>query len=445
MLVFVVAAVVLMARPSLVPIGFVAAGETLVLGTVPAHTKELRVDDDRAQCPDATFTSIQAAVNAAGPGDTVTVCPGTYNEQVRINGHTHDGLVLDSLNPLAATIKWPVVEAPPLALVEVNEADHVSIRGFTISGPFFSGACSPERHEGVQFENAFDGRVTENHITLIRNANPTLYRCSEGDAVAIGRRLPVGFGAPGSATVAHNLIEDFQKNGVQAVNPGTFADVTHNVIAASALASLRAVIASNGVVVFRHAAAQIEHNEISNAQFSRLPISEGIILEDAPAGSSSIRHNFLHNNDHGIFVDGDSGLEVSHNEVANSISGAVTICGDPARGCDPETDSAFNDNFVHDNGGWGFLLSGANNNRLKGNKIERNGAAAGPPIFVPLTDGIHVDSRSSGNRIEDNHLTANLKQDCHDDSIGGGTSGTANTWEGNKGQTENRPALCMKE
>ena len=52
----------------------------------------LIVDDDAADCPDAAFTSIQAAVDAAGPGDQIKVCPGTYQEQVRI-GPGKDGLL----------------------------------------------------------------------------------------------------------------------------------------------------------------------------------------------------------------------------------------------------------------------------------------------------------------------------------------------------------------
>jgi pectin methylesterase-like acyl-CoA thioesterase len=65
-------------------------------------------------CPQATFVSIQAAVTASGPNDTVKVCPGTYTEQVQITGAAHDGLKLESLTPLAATIQWP--PAPSLTI-----------------------------------------------------------------------------------------------------------------------------------------------------------------------------------------------------------------------------------------------------------------------------------------------------------------------------------------
>src|SRR4051794_35779050 len=40
----------------------------------------LTVDDDHADCPAAAYSSIQAAVDAAAPGDTVTICPGKYAE-----------------------------------------------------------------------------------------------------------------------------------------------------------------------------------------------------------------------------------------------------------------------------------------------------------------------------------------------------------------------------
>jgi hypothetical protein len=40
----------------------------------------MSVDDDGQDCPAAAFATIQAAVDAAGAGDTVAVCPGTYTE-----------------------------------------------------------------------------------------------------------------------------------------------------------------------------------------------------------------------------------------------------------------------------------------------------------------------------------------------------------------------------
>jgi len=42
------------------------------------------VDDDGVQCPTATYTSIQTAINDSAPGDIVNVCAGTYNENLTL-------------------------------------------------------------------------------------------------------------------------------------------------------------------------------------------------------------------------------------------------------------------------------------------------------------------------------------------------------------------------
>ncbi len=47
----------------------------------PAHAAvTLSVDDDGEECPTAAYDSVQDAVDDADPGDTVSICPGTYTE-----------------------------------------------------------------------------------------------------------------------------------------------------------------------------------------------------------------------------------------------------------------------------------------------------------------------------------------------------------------------------
>ena len=54
---------------------------------VPAFAggPKLVVDDDRAQCPRASYSSIGSAVAAARDGDTVRVCGGRYPEDVVVD------------------------------------------------------------------------------------------------------------------------------------------------------------------------------------------------------------------------------------------------------------------------------------------------------------------------------------------------------------------------
>ena len=93
------------------------------------------------------------------------------------------------------------------------------------------------------------------------------------------------------------MIDRYQKNGVQAVNPGTYAIIHHNTVNASTDAVLQAIIASNGVGVFREAAATVESNSVSNNRYTPFPLSTGIFVAEAPAGSSEIDHNNVFDND----------------------------------------------------------------------------------------------------------------------------------------------------
>jgi len=391
-------------------------------------------------CPQAAYLTIQSAINASGPNDTVKVCPGTYSEQVRIVGHNHDGLKLESLTPLQAVIQWPASESFPLALVTFNNADGVTVRGFTITGPFTFPACSPDRHEGLLVDNAFNERIDHNHITNIRNSLGLLRGCQEGDAVSIGRRTdPTQMGfvgiTPGSARVDHNQIDDYQKNGVQAINTGTSATVDHDVITGPG-ATMQPYAAPNGVVVFRNAAATVDHNVISKNHWVA-PLSNAVILIAAPPGSSSVDHNQIFDNDYGMEIDTQTNAAISHNDIFGNLSDAIDICGDITFGCGPATGLVVRSNDIHNNGGSGIALFGANANLLKSNHINNNGL-----IPDDSTDGIRVDTSSMNNQILDNHMQSNITHDCHDDSAGSGTAGTANTWQGDRGDTENRPGLC---
>jgi parallel beta-helix repeat protein len=256
-----------------------------------------------------------------------------------------------------------------------------------------------------------------------------LYGCQEGDAVAIGRRVDVGSVAPtaGSAKVDHNVIDEYQKNGVQVSNAGSAANVDHNVITGSDAG--QSIIASNGVVVIRGASATVDHNVVSNNHF-RFPLSSGVIVQLAPSGSTQVNHNRIFDNDYGVQTFAQTNLDISHNDVFENVADGVVLIS-------PATGIVVRSNDIHRNDGSGIYLEDAHSNLLKSNHIESNGTPGGD-----TTDGIHVDSTSGGNRILTNQLSENDFHDCHDDSTGAGTAGTANLWDGDRGQTQNRPGLC---
>src|SRR2546423_6793655 len=82
-----------------------------------------------------TFTTIQSAVTAANPGDTIQVCPGTYNELVSV-GKTLTILGAQS-GVDARTRTVPVTSESVVSNGDGDfqiEADNVVIDGFTIQG-----------------------------------------------------------------------------------------------------------------------------------------------------------------------------------------------------------------------------------------------------------------------------------------------------------------------
>jgi parallel beta-helix repeat protein len=335
------------------------------------------VDDNRADCPNAAFTSIQAAVAAAGPRDQIKVCPGTYNEQVRI-GPGKDGLTLFSQVPLQAVIKAPPVMTRPRSIVFVDGATDVTIRQFAISGPFTFPACAEalDRNTGVRVGNG-SATLYGNHITQIRNLEPTLYGCQDGIAVQIGRRLEAQAGV---ATLRNNLVDLYQKGGVLVDGEGSYADVTQNEVRGDSL--LSGTTAQNGVQISRNASADVDHNLVYGNFFFRDGLDDsaaGILLFDTTA-AVTVGHNDVYANGVGIDIDQDvAGQTIDHNTV-------------------------------HDNRNY----------------------------------GIGVFTGSSGNTISYNKAYANTPLDCHDETVGPGTAGTANFWLHDQGDTEDRAGICKR-
>jgi len=74
------------------------------------------------------YPTIQEAVNASSPGDTIVVGDGSYTENIAV---TRDHLTIKSQNGAGSTI---VAAANSSACVFAVNADYVSITGFTVTG-----------------------------------------------------------------------------------------------------------------------------------------------------------------------------------------------------------------------------------------------------------------------------------------------------------------------
>jgi hypothetical protein len=280
-------------------------------------------------------------------------------------------------------IQFPILTTSPNAIVRVSASKHVTIRGFTITGPYDDGGCvvASLRHYGVRVDGGGDATIRDNHITQIRDANPLLAGCQDGVAVQVGRQFEA---QTGSAEIDHNLIDNYQKNGPTIDNSGSSATIEDNTINGGGPSN---IIARNGIQVGRGASAEVHNNEVYGNVYTGVgppPAGEVDDSNDATGvlvfevtGGVEINNNNAYRNDLGIDVGTASGVEIRNN-------------------------------LTHNN----------------------------------TFDGLRAESDTMQNVFAENRSQSNGVTDCHDDSHGAGTAGTANTWKNDFGVTQTPPGIC---
>jgi hypothetical protein len=112
--------------------------------------------------PAQTFPTIQLAVTASVPGDTILVFPAIYQEEITVPVGK-DNIFLISQTPLAAVIIPPVL-LPSTALITIL-ATCVRVSGFTIQGPSLTPGTLLR---GINIINGGSGIIDNNLIQDIR-------------------------------------------------------------------------------------------------------------------------------------------------------------------------------------------------------------------------------------------------------------------------------------
>jgi Bacterial Ig domain len=188
----------------------------MLLAPASASAAQQVVDDDRMECPSAAHTTIAAAIAAAAPGDTVSVCHGTYIEgaltidkQLTLKGEGAGRVYVGPSADLAAAT--PVLRDAVGNVISVV-GTRADISGITVFGN------GKHVESGIAFINA-DGRVSSVEIVDMGRAGQ--YTGNSG----------VGFVAAGneadrlrSVELQDSLIENYDAAGV--VVDGALADGT---------------------------------------------------------------------------------------------------------------------------------------------------------------------------------------------------------------------------
>jgi hypothetical protein len=192
---------------------FLLATAFLCLAAFGAKTAEaaVLVVDDNLGCPDAAYSTIQSAVNAAAPGDTIEVCAGTYNENVTVNkaGLTLNGAQAGNpfagrtfAGPTESTVDGVNVTAG-IAAITITAAD-VTIDGFSVTNPVTSGAAF-----GITVKTGGnDALITNNIIDTVTSPDAGSVGTAQG--VYLENSAANG-GADGVGVIA-NKINDIVSN-----------------------------------------------------------------------------------------------------------------------------------------------------------------------------------------------------------------------------------------
>ncbi|MER7043866.1 right-handed parallel beta-helix repeat-containing protein [Streptomyces jumonjinensis] len=392
---FAVVAAVFPAAPSY-------AASTLIVGQNPTT------------CPGQAFTSIQAAVNAAVSGDTIQVCPGTYNEVVTIT--TPNLTLIGTTTPPS---NCDVVVAPDpttdsiIAFTNVSdgvvnlEADNLSFQGFTVqnggSGPATSGIFTSNLHSGYSITN-----------NLIQNNLIGIYLNTSTPAT--------------QSEVAHNCIR--QNNlGTPAAGDGIYSDQgLHNV-----LIDNNALFQNdnNGMLITKADPFTVDNVNINN----NVSHQEGAFLGIFSSTNSLVTDNTIVDDVRQAIAiaDENTGLQVLRNTIQGGGRGIYAV----STFAPPLTSSqvTISDNNISNTSGDGISVA---QESLTASTISNNS------VTNAGRDGVFIDdvSGNGGNQVTGNVLQGSANFDCEDLTTGAGTAGTANTWTNNQAQTSNPAGLC---
>ncbi|HXW33540.1 MAG TPA: NosD domain-containing protein [Acidimicrobiales bacterium] len=460
-----------------------ASPVTLYVATGGSNT------NNNCQVANVPCQTIGYALSIAPSGATVDVQAGVYNEQLTINkavtivGAGSSRTVIEP-SALPSSDKDTDSTLPQFAVVDVTSATDVNLEDLGVNGsaatPSFDsdGFGCAQDFVGVYFHDS-SGSMSYDSVTGIE-LPADLFGCQGG--LGVYAATDSASALQTSLTMSNDTVGTYDKNGITCDDPGTTCVITHSSV--TGIGSTPAV-AQNGVQIWA-ASGSLSNDTITRNTYDGPTYAASGILVLNPS-TLSVLSNVVTSNDSDMYVLQDQSpdwvlcgntilpptctnpakagavFNVSKNRALDatnaygnppgfgfadgidfdSITQATTVksnvaSGDPGNGISlyGATKVAATKNTASDDGNGMYLGSGTASSVASANTLLKNNvsAAAG--------DGILADTGSSGNTLKKNTISVSASFDAQDNSIGTGTSGTANLWSHNACTTSSPAGLC---
>jgi hypothetical protein len=315
----------------------VLAGCVSALSSAQAAAQDSRVvaADGRAsaiscEAANPAPRTIQAAVDLSSSGDTILVCPGVYEEQVKIVAKdlTIRGVTSGPLNQVLIKPQGMVPNSsnafsgtPIAAVIAVEDSGKVILRNLTVDGADNQlTECSPTL-VGIFYRNA-SGEVQASAVRDIRLGS-SLETCQSG----YGIFAQSAAGGAAKLSVEDSSVHGYQKVGILANEAGTELQAISSAVTGDGPTT---VIAQNGIQVGFGATGRVAGNSVLNHVYScetaDCDVATNILLFEAD--SVTIAGNTTGKAVISIFLAGSNNSNVRDNMVsASELLDGISVLG----------------------------------------------------------------------------------------------------------------------
>jgi len=279
----------------------------IVLGASATQAATLTVGNATSGACVHTFTTIQSAVTAASPGDTIQVCPGTYDEQVNV---TTQDLTIDGAGAGSTIIKPSIVVPnssslfsglPIYAIVLIDGVEGVTVEDLTVDGADAAAPLACNTYVGI-FYRAASGTISHARVTNI------FFPAWRGCQGYLGIFVQSGNGGPGlnsDVLIDHNTVDNYGKNGITANEAGTSVTVTNNTVTGRGPVGVGDA-AQNGVQLGFGAHGKVTDNSISNHNYTPPDyVACGILAFNAGGSLGQTKNNTFVGNEQNVCTAGN--------------------------------------------------------------------------------------------------------------------------------------------